>query len=87
MKFFEDFHMTGRFSKAINSTFLVLIPKKERADNIKDFRSISLVGSLYKLLAKVLANHLRKVMHNVISKSQLAFVEGRQIFNAAMIAK
>lgn len=46
MKFFEEFHVTWRFSKAINSTFLVLIPKKEGADNIKDFRPISLVGSL-----------------------------------------
>ena len=40
----------------MNATFLVLAPKKEDAKDLKDFRSISLVGSLYKLLAKVLAN-------------------------------
>ena len=56
--FFSDFHERGggRFVKSMNATFLVLAPKKEDAKDLKDFRSISLVGSLYKLLAKVLAN-------------------------------
>ena len=53
---------------------------------MKDFRPISLVGSLYKLLAKVLANRIKKVMGKVISESQNAFVEGRQILDAVLIA-
>ena len=55
---FSDFHEGGggRFVNSMNATFLVLAPKKEDAKDLKDFRSISLVGSLYKLLAKVLAN-------------------------------
>ncbi|RVW49339.1 LINE-1 reverse transcriptase-like [Vitis vinifera] len=48
------------------------------AEDLKDFRPISLVGSLYKLLAKVLANRLKKVMGKVISEPQNAFVEGNQ---------
>ncbi|RVW67635.1 putative ribonuclease H protein [Vitis vinifera] len=49
-------------------------------------RPISLVGSLYKWLAKVLANRLKKVVGKVVSKAQGAFVEGRQILDAMLIA-
>ncbi|KAL6331818.1 hypothetical protein AAG906_020162 [Vitis piasezkii] len=53
-----------------------------------DFRlgPISLVSILYKLLAKVLANRLKKVVGKVVSSAQNAFVEGRQILDAALIA-
>ena len=54
--------------------------------DLKDFRPISLVGGLYKILAKVLANRLKKVVGQVVSKAQNAFVEGRQILDAALIA-
>ena len=42
--------------------FLMLVPKRGGAEVLKDIRLISLVGSLYKLLAKVLANRLKKMM-------------------------
>ena len=85
MGFFKDFHDQGRFVKSINASFLVLIPKKEGTEDLKDFRSISLVGSFFKLLAKVLANRLKKVVGKIVSKSQNAFVEGRKILNASLI--
>ena len=53
---------------------------------MKDFRPISLVGSLYQLLAKVLTIRIKKVMGKVISKPQNDFVEGRQILDAVLIA-
>ena len=79
MGFFRDFHERGRFVKSLNATFLTLVPKKGGAEDLKDFRPISLVGSLYKLLANVLANRLKKVLRKVITESQNAFLEGRQI--------
>ena len=62
MGFFREFHERGKFVKSLNATFLVLVLKKGGAEDLKDFRPISLVGSLYKLLAKVLANRIKKVM-------------------------
>ncbi|RVW45235.1 LINE-1 retrotransposable element ORF2 protein [Vitis vinifera] len=56
------------------------------AEDLKDFRPISLVGGLYKWLAKVLANRLKGVLAKVISLSQNAFVEGQQIIDAVLIA-
>ncbi|KAJ9685117.1 hypothetical protein PVL29_017229 [Vitis rotundifolia] len=86
MSFFREFYDHSKFVKSLNAIFLVLIPKKVRAKDLRDFRPISLVGSLYKWLAKVLANRLKKVVGKVMSKAQGAFVEGRQILDAVLIA-
>ena len=55
----------------MNFTFLVLVPKIENAVDIKDFRPISLMGGLYKILAKVLANRLKKVVCQLVSTTQM----------------
>lgn len=86
LSLFNDFHRAGRFAKFLNSTFLVLIPKMASAKNIKDFRPISLVRSLYKLISEVLANRLSKVLHLIIDDCRHVFIKGRQITNAFMIA-
>jgi hypothetical protein len=44
------------------------------------------VGEIYKIIAKVLANRLKKVLEKVISKSQSAFVKGKQILDLILIA-
>jgi hypothetical protein len=86
MDFFEEFHTHCKFEKSLNATFIALIPKKRDALNIRDFRPISLVGSMYKLLSKVLANRIRLVMESLISSSQNAFVGGRQTLDSVLIA-
>ena len=74
---FEGFYQHSKFKKSLNATFITLIPKKNDASNIRDFRPISLVGSVYKILAKVLANRLKEVLDQLISESQNSFVGGR----------
>ncbi|RVW26012.1 LINE-1 retrotransposable element ORF2 protein [Vitis vinifera] len=86
LEFFKEFHDQNTFLKSINNTFLVLIPKKGGAVEFGDFRPISLLGGLYKMLAKVLANRLKKVIDKVVSHDQNAFVKGRQILDASLIA-
>ena len=86
MNLFKEFYDQRSFSKSLNSTFLVLIPKKGGAEDLGDFRPISLLGSLYKLLAKVLANRLKKVLDKVVFGDQNAFVRGKQILDASLIA-
>ena len=55
-------------------------------EELKDFRPVSLVGSLYKLLAKVLANRLKLAVGEVVSEYKHAFIQNRQILDAALIA-
>ena len=86
LKLFKDFHRIGKFVKSLNTTFIVMILKKGGVKAFKDYMPISLVGSLYKLIAKVLANGLKKVMSQLVNKAHNAFVEGRQILDAFLIA-
>ena len=81
MSFFKEFYGHCKFVKSLNATFMILIPKKVGARDLRDFRPISLVGSPYKWLAKVLTNRLKKV----VSKAQGAFMKGRQILDAMLI--
>jgi hypothetical protein len=69
MEVFSDFHAREVFEKSLNVSFIALIPKIPGALSLKDFRPISLVGGIYKIIAKVLANRLKTVLEKVISKS------------------
>ena len=86
MGFLKDFHERGGFVESINVFFFFVNSYEGGAKDLKDFRPISLVGSLYKLLAKVLANRVKVVAGKVVSRSQNAFVKGRQILDASLIA-
>ena len=83
---FAEFHEYGSFQRSLNTTFLSLIPKRANAVEVKDFRPISLVGSVYKILAEVLANRLSSVLSAIISPSQNAFVQGHQITDSVLVA-
>jgi len=80
-----DFHARGLLEKNLNVSFISLIPKIPGANSLKDFRPISLMVGIYKIIAKVLANRLKSILE-VISKSQSAFIKGRQILNLILIA-
>ncbi|RVW97045.1 Transposon TX1 uncharacterized 149 kDa protein [Vitis vinifera] len=86
MRVFLEFHTNGVINQSTNATFIALVPKKSQSVKISDYRPISLVTSLYKIIAKVLSGRLRKVLHETISDSQGAFVEGRHILDAVLIA-
>ncbi|KAL4324557.1 hypothetical protein GQ457_11G025030 [Hibiscus cannabinus] len=70
----------------VNVSFITLIPKVSNPIDISDYRPISLIGSIYKIIAMILSRRLRQVMDVLISDTQCAFVLGRQIFDGVLIA-
>ncbi|CAL1369991.1 unnamed protein product [Linum trigynum] len=76
----------GEMVSDLTPTLMELIPKIKSPVSPKDFRPISLCNVLYKLVAKVLANRLKILLDQVISKEQSAFVSGRVITDNIMAA-
>ena len=84
--FILHFFETGYLPPSINVTWVTLIPKKKVATEIRDYRPISMVGSIYKLTAKILSKRLREALPALIGEAQTAFIKGRQILDGALIA-
>ncbi|GKV09210.1 hypothetical protein SLEP1_g20749 [Rubroshorea leprosula] len=84
--YIQEFHDRGKIEKGANASFIVLIPKIENPQRIEDYRPISLIGVMYKILAKLLANRLRKVLDKIIGEQQMAFIKGRQLLDGVIIA-
>lgn len=58
---------------------MVLLKKKSEAQEIKDYRPISLMHSFGKLVAKCLAWRLALVLNEPVHPSQSAFIQSRSI--------
>lgn len=82
----KDINRWGTLNWRLKNSFLSLIPKKQVAEEIKDFRPIGLLNSIYKMISKVLAERLKRVLPSVISQQQSAFLKGRQILDSALLA-
>nr|GEW50769.1 RNA-directed DNA polymerase, eukaryota [Tanacetum cinerariifolium] len=81
----KQFFTLGKLPKGCNSCFIALILKIPDANLVKDFREISLIGSLYKIIAKILANHLVGVLGDIVHEVQYAFIGDRQILDGPFI--
>ncbi|KAJ9560001.1 hypothetical protein OSB04_005161 [Centaurea solstitialis] len=86
MKAMRWFWHTESIGPRCNASFLTLIPKVANPCGLSEFRSISLIGIFYKVVAKVLALRFKKVIGKVISDTQSAFIKGRNILDGILIA-
>lgn len=85
MKVHANFHERGKLVKGSNASFIVIIPKKDGACRIDHFRPISLIGSLYKIISKILARLLKLVTSSLIGESQSTFLRGWHILDEVVI--
>lgn len=72
----SEFHRNGKIVSGLNPSFISLIPKKPSPQTIEDYRPISLIGGAYKIISKLLANRLAKVIGTIIGPNQSAFFGG-----------
>ncbi|GKE13211.1 RNA-directed DNA polymerase, eukaryota, partial [Tanacetum coccineum] len=81
----DCFFESGTFPNGCNSSFIALIPKVTDAKFITDCHPISLIGSVYKVVSKILAKRLAVVISEIVSNTQSAFIANRQILDGPFI--
>ncbi|KAA0056930.1 LINE-1 retrotransposable element ORF2 protein [Cucumis melo var. makuwa] len=86
LNIFKDFQSNAIINNVVNETFIALIAKKDKCEKASNYRPISLTIALYKIIAKVIAGRLEPTLPETISEYQMAFVKGRQIIDAILIA-
>lgn len=82
----QSFFRYGFLPKGLNSTILALIPKKEEAKVMKDYRPISCCNVIYKVISKILANRLKCILPRFIAPNQSAFVRDRLLMENLLLA-
>lgn len=65
---------------------VALIPIKDFPKWLGDYRPISLIRNLYKIIVKVLLVRIWEVMHKVVENTQSAFVGRRQMLDSVIVA-
>jgi exonuclease III len=77
----------NKLGGSTNSSFLALIPKEKGAKTFNRFRPISLCNTGYKIITKIIANRLKKVLPKLIPENQGGFVRGRQILDNIILVQ
>jgi hypothetical protein len=72
---------------AVNSALITLLPKKPGAEEVQDFRPISLIHGVAKWVAKVIANRLAPLLPQLVGAHQSAFVRGRCLHDNSMMVQ
>ncbi|CAI5478200.1 unnamed protein product [Closterium sp. Yama58-4] len=85
MGFVRNFAETGKLPQSISTAVTILLHKKGSKDDLGNYRPITLLSTIYKVVAKVMASRLKKVIHEVISEDQAGFIPGRKLADAVAV--
>lgn len=73
------FSVKAVMPKAWGRTYIILIPKKEHPNLVKDYRPISQCNISYNIITKILANCLKMIIGVLVNREQCGFVPGRSL--------
>jgi Reverse transcriptase (RNA-dependent DNA polymerase) len=63
----------------INQAYITLIPKSTTHESLSDYRPISVLSVVPKILTKILTTRLQTYLHGLISNNQTTFIKGRRL--------
>lgn len=78
---------TGRILVGMLEAFVTLIPKKENQEPASDFRPITLLNVIFKIISKVLVNRMQPLMKKLIEPFQNSFLLGRSTMDNIILAQ
>ncbi|CAK8564698.1 unnamed protein product [Lathyrus sativus] len=82
----KHFFEKNKLYKAANCTLVTLVPKFTATTLIKDYIPISCCTVFYKVISKIKASRLGKVLPSIVHSSQAAFVPGKKIHGHILMA-
>ena len=66
LKVVEQSRLDEKVTISLNSTFITIIPKRDKNQTFADFRPISLCNLVYKLISKIVATRLNLFLDKAI---------------------
>ncbi|CAI7862715.1 unnamed protein product [Closterium sp. NIES-53] len=85
MDFMQDFEATAELPESFSTAVTILLHKKGEKTDLGNYRPITLLGAVYKIVAKLLANRMKKELLQVILENQFGFVPGRRLADAVKV--
>ena len=76
----NESYLNGNLTPLQKQSLITLLPKQDKdLTDLGNWRPISLLNIDYKIATKAIANRLKKVLNNIIHKSQTGFIKNRYI--------
>jgi hypothetical protein len=83
----EESRLSGAVNNSLNSNFIALIPKVSGPASFGNFKPIALCNLCYKVILKIIANHIKPILSGTLSEEQFGFLKGRKIIDAIETAQ
>ena len=80
-------YKVNKLGGSTNSSFLALIPKEKGATTFNRFRPISLCNTGYKIITKIIAFGLKRILPRIIPENQGGFIKGRKILDNIILVQ
>src|SRR5438132_7492667 len=85
MALFHDFHKGNLNLFSLNFGMITLLPKKEDASRIQEYRPICLLNVSFNFFTEVATNRIISIAQKIVSPTQTTFLPGRNIMEGVDI--